>query len=52
VLTGGDDGDPVEPVPESAISSLELEAIGGLIRTPQTVDRIGHMLATGKPLRN
>jgi 3-hydroxyacyl-CoA dehydrogenase len=51
VLTGGD-ADPVEPVPESRISQLELEAIGGLIRRPQTVDRIGHMLATGKPLRN
>lgn len=52
VLTGGDDADPVEPLPESAVSALELEAIGGLIRTPQTVERIGHMLATGKPLRN
>ena len=31
---------------------LELEAIGGLIRRPQTIERIGHMLATGKPLRN
>jgi len=52
VLTGGDEGDPVEPVPEAAISALELEAIDGLIRRPQTIERIGHMLAAGKPLRN
>jgi 3-hydroxyacyl-CoA dehydrogenase len=51
VLTGGD-ADPVEPAPESAISQLELDEVGGLLRRPQTIDRISHMLATGKPLRN
>ena len=51
VLTGGD-ADPVEPIPESAISQLELDEVGRLLRRPQTIDRITHMLATGKPLRN
>jgi 3-hydroxyacyl-CoA dehydrogenase len=51
VLTGGD-ADPTEPVPESAISQLELEGIARLVRRPQTLERIRHMLATGKPLRN
>ena len=36
--------------PRSRSSSWQ--AIGGLIRRPQTIDRISHMLATGKPLRN
>jgi 3-hydroxyacyl-CoA dehydrogenase len=51
VLTGGA-ADPAQPVPESAVAELELEVVGGLLRRPQTVDRITHMLATGKPLRN
>ena len=51
VLTGGD-ADPTEPIPEFAISELELAGIGGLLRRPETIDRISHMLATGKPLRN
>jgi 3-hydroxyacyl-CoA dehydrogenase len=51
VLTGGD-ADPTEPLPEEAISELELAGIATLIRRPQTLDRLSHMLATGKPLRN
>ncbi len=51
VLTGGD-SDPAGPVPEGVISELELAGIATLIRHPQTIDRISHMLATGKPLRN
>ena len=51
VLTGGD-SDPTEPVPEGLISELELAGIARLVRHPQTLDRISHMLATGKPLRN
>jgi 3-hydroxyacyl-CoA dehydrogenase len=51
VLTGGD-ADPTEPAPERAISELELAGIDTLIRLPQTLDRMSHMLATGKPLRN
>jgi 3-hydroxyacyl-CoA dehydrogenase len=51
VLTGGD-ADPTEPVPEGVISELELAGIATLVRRPQTLDRISHMLVTGKPLRN
>ena len=31
---------------------LEREAFIELLATPATVDRVKHMLATGKPLRN
>jgi 3-hydroxyacyl-CoA dehydrogenase len=51
VLTGGD-ADPTEPVGEDELSRLEREAFLALVRTPATLDRIEHMLETGKPLRN
>ena len=44
--------DPGTPVDEEWIWRLEREGFGRLIRTPETVARIDHMLATGKPLRN
>ncbi len=51
ILTGGDT-DPTETLTEDRM--LELERIGfmKLIRTPDTLARIEHMLETGKPLRN
>ncbi|WP_448189120.1 3-hydroxyacyl-CoA dehydrogenase NAD-binding domain-containing protein [Azospirillum sp. sgz301742] len=51
VLTGGD-ADPTKPVGEDHILELERTAFMALIRTPASMDRIEHMLTTGKPLRN
>lgn len=51
VVTGGDT-DPVDTVDEDTLSRLEREAFLDLVRTPATLDRIEHMLETGKPLRN
>ena len=51
VVTGGDT-DPTETVSEDTLSRLEREAFLDLIRTPATLDRIEHMLESGKPLRN
>lgn len=51
VLTGGDT-DPTTPVSEDDILRLEREGFMSLIRNDGTVDRVEHMLTTGKPLRN
>ena len=51
VLTGGD-ADPTEDVTEGELLALEREAAFSLLRTQGTQARIGHMLKTGKPLRN
>jgi 3-hydroxyacyl-CoA dehydrogenase len=51
VLTGGDT-DPVAAVPEQALFDLERAAVSALLRTEGTLDRMEHMLSTGKPLRN
>ena len=51
VLTGGE-ADVVDTVNEADLLKLERAAFAGLVRKPQTVARIEHMLATGKPLRN
>ncbi|HET8656057.1 MAG TPA: 3-hydroxyacyl-CoA dehydrogenase/enoyl-CoA hydratase family protein [Longimicrobiaceae bacterium] len=50
VLCGGD-GNPRE-VSEQEILDLEREAFLRLLGTPETQERIAHMLKTGKPLRN
>jgi len=50
-LCGGD-VDAGTQVDDEWIWRLEREGFGRLIRTPETVARIEHMLATGKPLRN
>ncbi|AOH87240.1 3-hydroxyacyl-CoA dehydrogenase (plasmid) [Sphingomonas panacis] len=52
VLTGGLAADPVKPQSEDAILALEREAFVDLLATPASLDRIRHMLTTGKPLRN
>jgi len=52
VLTGGKDCDVTEPVTESALLDLEREEFIALVRNPDTLARIEHMLETGKPLRN
>jgi 3-hydroxyacyl-CoA dehydrogenase len=51
VLTGGDTT-PTTPVTEERILELEREAFLSLCGEPKTMERIGAMLTTGKPLRN
>ena len=48
VLSGGAGG----TFEDTGLLALEREAFTGLVRTPGTLARIEHMLATGKPLRN
>ncbi len=51
ILSGGDT-DITETVTEKDLMKLEREAIIALLRKTKTLDRITHMLETGKPLRN
>jgi len=51
ILSGGDT-DMTETVDEDDILSMEREAIGKLGRHEDSLARMEHMLATGKPLRN
>lgn len=51
VVTGGDT-DVTETMTEDDVLKLERQAFIGLLKTPQTLARIEHMLSTGKPLRN
>ncbi len=51
VLSGGGT-DMTETVGEDEILALERRAFTKLVRTPQTVARVKHMLKTGKTLRN
>ena len=51
VLTGGDT-DMTETMTEDDVLKLERKAFIGLLKTPETLARIEHMISTGKPLRN
>ncbi|MCB9947786.1 MAG: 3-hydroxyacyl-CoA dehydrogenase [Rhodospirillaceae bacterium] len=51
VLSGGDT-DWTGEVGEDDLLTLERAAFVALIRTPETLARMEHMLTTGKPLRN
>jgi 3-hydroxyacyl-CoA dehydrogenase len=51
VLSGGDT-DMSEGLSEQQILDLEFEAFMELVKMKPTLDRIEHMLNTGKPLRN
>ena len=51
-VLSGDDTDVTETVTEEQLLELERRAFMKLVRTPATLDRIEHMLETGKPLRN
>lgn len=51
VLCGGDLSMP-QKVSEQYLLDLEREAFLSLLGTPKTLERIQHMLQTGKPLRN
>ncbi len=52
ILTGGPKADVTQPVTEEQMLGLERKAFMELVRTGGTIDRIEHMLTTGKPLRN
>ena len=51
ILSGGDT-DIVAIVTEKELLALERQAQMALVRTGATLDRLEHMLETGKPLRN
>ena len=51
VLSGGDT-DITETIDEDGLLDLERRAFMSLVKRPQTIARIEHMLETGKPLRN
>ena len=51
ILTGGST-DITESLEEDYILAMEKEAIANLGRNEDTLDRMQHMLETGKPLRN
>ena len=51
ILSGGDT-DPIETVSDEKILEMEREGILRLMRTEGTMDRVEHMLTTGRPLRN
>ena len=52
ILTGGPDGDLMRPLSEEEMMRLEREALLELGKSTATMDRIEHMMKTGKPLRN
>ena len=52
ILTGGSTASPAHPVDERTLLELEMEAFLSLCGTPATIERIEHMLKTGKPLIN
>jgi len=51
VLSGGDT-DLVDEVDEQALLALERREFMGLVKHPDTLARVEHMLETGRPLRN
>ncbi len=51
VLSGGET-DITQTITEQQLLDLEIQQFDGLLRNENTLDRIEHMLATGKPLRN
>ncbi|HBY95944.1 MAG: 3-hydroxyacyl-CoA dehydrogenase NAD-binding domain-containing protein [Ardenticatenaceae bacterium] len=51
VISGGELSAP-QWVGEDSILALETEGFLTLVKEPKTLERIGHMLQTGKPLRN
>ncbi|NBO18631.1 MAG: hypothetical protein EBV03_05265, partial [Proteobacteria bacterium] len=51
-IVSGGDTDISEEVTEQQLLDLEHEAFMQLVKTKASLDRIEHMLETGKPLRN
>ena len=52
VLTGGDRANGIDPVDEQYLLDLEREVFVSLAGEAKSQERMGHMLKTGKPLRN
>ncbi|MCA1973540.1 MAG: enoyl-CoA hydratase/isomerase family protein, partial [Caenispirillum sp.] len=52
VLSGGDAADVTVELTEDDVLALEREAFNELVRHPDTLARVEHMLETGRPLRN
>ena len=52
VILSGGDTDMLDEVGEKQLLALERQAFMNLVRTGPTLDRIEHMLDTGRPLRN
>ena len=52
ILSGGPKADPKVEQSEDDILTLERKAFMKIIRHPDSMDRIEHILLTGKPLRN
>ncbi len=52
ILSGGKNADWTKPVSEKELLKLEYEEFMKLVHNEETMDRIEHMLTTGKPLRN
>ncbi len=52
VLSGGPEGDWTRPLSEQDVLDLERDEFMKLVHNQGTLDRIDHMLKTGKPLRN
>ena len=52
ILTGGGPGTPAGEVPETRLWELERQVFVEFCARPKTQERIRHMLAKGKPLRN
>ncbi len=52
VLTGGERANGIDPVDEQYLLDLEREVFVGLAGEAKSQERMGHMLKTGKPLRN
>ncbi|WP_119678741.1 3-hydroxyacyl-CoA dehydrogenase/enoyl-CoA hydratase family protein [Indioceanicola profundi] len=51
-VLSGDETDITRVVTEDELYALERKHFMALVKTPGTIDRIEHMLETGKPLRN
>lgn len=51
-IVSGGDTDVTETLDEDALLDLECQAFMSLVRHPDTLARVEHMLMTGKPLRN
>ncbi|MEO1286688.1 MAG: 3-hydroxyacyl-CoA dehydrogenase NAD-binding domain-containing protein [Chloroflexota bacterium] len=51
ILTGGAVAEPTH-LPQQVFLNLEKQAFMELAMTPKTMERVMHMLTTGKPLRN
>ncbi|MEO0597504.1 MAG: enoyl-CoA hydratase-related protein, partial [Chloroflexota bacterium] len=51
ILTGGALAEPTH-IPQQVFLNLEKQAFVELAMTPKTMERVMHMLSTGKPLRN